>query len=143
MWRPTETKKSFKKYFLNDEKYNLIIINSSNDVYNVEFKNNNIVIVSDHLLKTNSDSELINILTKIEYDYIYKDEDHVGGCTEKSNDVESKLKSKNTMVIPMTATYNKSKFMRSTENILTWTVHDNDISKGNFDNIKDNLGWCS
>ena len=31
--------------------------------------------------------------------------------------------------------------MRSTEHILTWTVHDdNDISKGNFDNINERFG---
>ena len=139
--RPSETKKSFKKYFWNDKKFNLIIINSVNDINKIEFKNNNIVIISDQLLKRNSNSELISILTKLKYDYIYKDEDHVGGCTEKSNDVESKLKSENTMVIPMTATFNKSKFLRSTEEILTWNVHDDiDISQGNFNNVKERFG---
>ena len=134
--RPSETKQSFSNYYKGDKKYNLQVINSAKDESTLDFSVNNIVIISDQLLKQNSDSILLDTLSSIKWDYIIKDEDHVGGCTDKSNEVESKLVSPTTMVIPMTATFNKSKYMRNSQIVLTWSVHDDtNLANNLFKNL--------
>jgi site-specific DNA-methyltransferase (adenine-specific) len=108
---PTETAPQFTDDLFNKfkdfDKFKIHHIEGSKMINNIEINNNNIFIMSKHVLQKYINDKTIMKLKNLQLDIIAFDENHFSGCTDLSKDILKSYVSENTVKIYLTATYNK------------------------------------
>ena len=107
---PNETSHQFLEIFENYidfSDFNIINFNSGSMIDNLKFTNKNIIVTSKQLLQNYINENGIESIKKLNFNYIFFDENHFGGTTELSTDVINTYKKENTILVFLTATFNK------------------------------------
>ena len=108
---PNETSSQFLEMIENYtdfNDFNTIHLNSSKIIDKLIFTNKNIIITSKQLLQIYIHENGIASIKNLNFNYIFFDENHYGGTTSLSKSIIDTYKSKNTILVFLTATFHKT-----------------------------------
>ena len=108
---PNETSTQFLEMLENYtvfNEFNTIHLNTSNIIDKLKFTNKNIIITSKQLLQNYIHENGISSIKNLNLNYIFFDENHYGGTTYLSKSIIDTYKSKNTILVFLTATFHKT-----------------------------------
>ncbi len=149
---PTETSPQFTNDLFNKfkdfDKFKIHHIEGSKSLDSIKTSDNNIFVMSKHLLQKYINDKTIMKIKNLKLDIIGFDENHYSGTTDLSKDILTSYSSKNTIKIYLTATYKKP---LKEWNILPdcqmfWDIEDEQICKSilleetNLDKLKEKHG---
>lgn len=132
---PTETSPQFTNELFNKFKdfdnFKIHHIEGSHMIDSIEFGENNIFVMSKHLLQKYINEDTIAKIKNLKLDIIGFDENHFSGTTNLSKDILKSYSSKNTIKIYLTATYNKPlrEWNILPECQMFWDIEDEQICK--------------
>ena len=149
---PTETAPQFTNDLFNKfkdfDKFNILHIEGSKQLDNIEITKNNIFIMSKQLLQKYINDTTIMKIKNLKLDIIAFDENHFSGTTCISKDILNSYSSKNTVKIYLTATYRKPlhEWNILLDNQMFWDIEDEQICKSilvdnnNLNKLKEKYG---
>jgi len=136
---PTETLHQFKNIMLKYqgfEKLKIHHIKSSKQIQNIKCERQNIFIVSKQILQTSN----TNLFSRT-INFIFFDEHHFGGSTEKAKDIITRYNPFTSIFISATATKSLVNWNISENCIITWGLEDEKLCKSqNLRKIKEKYG---
>ena len=100
---PTETTKQFTddlfNKFIDFQPFNIVNLDSSLKIKNLELKENNIIVISKQLLQNYTKNKTIINIKNLKLDFIVFDENHFTGTTDISKHIFSSYSGCNTTII--------------------------------------------
>lgn len=147
---PTETVTQFDEDLLNRyadfKSYNIVNVKDSNFIKSEKITvndKNNVFIFSKQLLQRYlGDNKILDIKN---IDFIFFDENHYGGTTELSKEIIDTYKNEETVMVYITATYNKPllKWNVNSQSCLTWDIISERLCKNeDFEGLRKRHGDC-
>ena len=107
---PNETSSQFLEMFENYIDFidfNIINFDSGNMIKNLKFTNKNIIVTSKQLLQNYINENGIESIKNLNFNYIFFNENHIGGTTELSTQIITTYKKEDTILVFLTATFHK------------------------------------
>jgi len=135
---PTETTPQFVELFNGFKTFDVFKIHDikgGKALNNIEFANNNIIVVSKQLLQKYINDKTIFKIKNLNLNLIIFDENHFSGTTDLAKNILSSYSTKNTVKIFLTATYNKplQEWQIPLEAQIFWDIEDEQICKSLLD----------
>ena len=133
---PTETISQFLEMFesyIDFNNFNIINFHIGIMKDSLSFKKKNIIVTSKQLLENYIFNNKINTLKLLNFNYIFFDENHYAGTTEISTSIVNTYKSDNTILVLLTATYQKplNHWNISPDCSYYWDLEDEKMCKNN------------